>query len=179
MRAYTRVILVPAGTNGDMRMNGMNQIILEGNVVRTPLVKDTPNGNRVCTLPIAVNRSYKGRDGSEINEVGYYDVEAWGEKLSNSIEKCGWKGRGVRVIGRLKQSRWRNNDGKAMSKIFIVAEHLEFKPARRKTDESADSANEALPIASRREDDVDAEIANLQEAASGLRAEQEAGEAVF
>ncbi len=162
-------------------MNGMNQIILEGNVVRAPLVKDTPNGNRVCVMPIAVNRSYKGRDGAEIAEVGYYDVEAWGEKLSNSIEKCGWKGRGVRVVGRLKQNRWRTADGKAMSKVLIVAEHLDFKPVPRKqADGNARDTAGATPLADDGyEEDAAAEIANLQSAAAGLRAEQEAGETVF
>ena len=170
-------------------MNGMNQIILEGNVVRSPLVKDTPHGNRVCMVPIAVNRLYKGRDGSDINEVGYYDIEAWGEKMSSSIEKCCWKGRGVRVIGRLKQNRWKATDGKPMSKIIIIAEHLDFKPVfRKKADGTTEEATaEPEPAPAPDEDynafsDASAEetdIGNLQEAAAGLRAEQEEGETVF
>ncbi|MBQ3945696.1 MAG: HNH endonuclease, partial [Alphaproteobacteria bacterium] len=54
----------------------------------------------------------------------YYDIEAWGEKLANIIEKCGFKGRGVRVVGRLKQNRWKTTDGKSMAKIVVVAEHV-------------------------------------------------------
>jgi single-strand DNA-binding protein len=38
------------------------------------------------------------------------------------------KGRGVRVVGRLKQDRWQDSDGKTRSKVHIVAEHVEFKP---------------------------------------------------
>ena len=164
-------------------MNGMNQIILEGNVVRTPLVKDTPRGNRVCSLPIAVNRSYKGQDGNDIREVGYYDIEAWGEKMSNSIEKCCWKGRGVRVIGRLKQNRWRTADGKQMTKVVVVAEHLDFKPVFHKKPDDEAAADEENSLTAQAadgyEEDADTEIENLQEAAAGLRAEQEAGETVF
>jgi single-strand DNA-binding protein len=44
----------------------------------------------------------------------------------------GKKGRGVRVVGRLKQDRWTGNDGKQHSKIAIVAEHVEFRPEFKK-----------------------------------------------
>ena len=128
-------------------------------------------------------------DGSDINEVGYYDIEAWGEKMSSSIEKCCWKGRGVRVIGRLKQNRWKATDGKPMSKIIIIAEHLDFKPVfRKKADGTTEEATaEPEPAPAPDEDynafsDASAEetdIGNLQEAAAGLRAEQEEGETVF
>jgi single-strand DNA-binding protein len=36
------------------------------------------------------------------------------------------------VVGRLKQSRWNDADGKPRSKITIVAEHVEFRPDFRK-----------------------------------------------
>ena len=38
------------------------------------------------------------------------------------------KGRGVRVVGRLKQDRCADPDGKQYSRVSIVAEHVEFKP---------------------------------------------------
>jgi single-strand DNA-binding protein len=34
------------------------------------------------------------------------------------------------VVGRLKQERWNDEDGKARSKVLIVAEHVEWKPVR-------------------------------------------------
>ena len=46
-------------------------------------------------------------------------------------EVCGEhleKGRGVRVVGRLKQDRWTSPEGQTRSKVSIVAEHVEFKP---------------------------------------------------
>ena len=47
----------------------------------------------------------------------------------------GKKGRGVRVVGRLKQDRWTGTDGKPRSKIAIVAEHVEFRPEFKKDQE--------------------------------------------
>jgi single-strand DNA-binding protein len=42
----------------------------------------------------------------------------------------------VRVVGRLKQDRWEDPEGKTRSKVHIVAEHVEFKP-KFKTEDAA------------------------------------------
>ena len=159
-------------------MNGMNQVILEGNIVRVPVAKDTPHGTRLCNMTIAVNRIYKDKGGNDVDEVGYYDIEAWGEKLASIIEKCGFKGRGVRVVGRLKQNRWKTTDGKSMAKIVVVAEHVDFKPMFRKKNDD-NPAEEAEPIPNDEGIESEEEFENLAEAAAGIRAEQEAGETVF
>lgn len=122
-------------------MNGMNQVILEGNIVRAPDFKDTSFGSKFCVLPIAINRIYKDREGKEVNEVGYYDVEAFGDQLNTAIEKFGFKGRGVRVVGRLRQNRWKGEDGKWNSKVYVVAEHVDFKYMKKKDAEAADQTS--------------------------------------
>ena len=34
----------------------------------------------------------------------------------------------MRVVGRLKQARWQDKDGKTQSKVYVIAEHIEYKP---------------------------------------------------
>lgn len=107
-------------------MNALNSIILEGNIVRPPVLKETPMGTPICTICIACNRAYK--NGSDfVEEVSYFDIEAWGKMGEICAEKAS-TGRGVRVVGRLKQSRWQDEEGKSHSKITVIAEHLEYKP---------------------------------------------------
>lgn len=106
-------------------MNALNQIILEGNVVRTPQQKFTPNGKTVCTLPIAVNYKYKNAEGSVTEEVSYFDVEAFGKLAERCSEWCP-TGREIRVVGRIKQNRWKDEEGKNHSRVHIIAEHIEF-----------------------------------------------------
>jgi single-strand DNA-binding protein len=36
------------------------------------------------------------------------------------------------MVGRLKQDRWTDQEGKGHSKVYIVAEHVEFKPQLKK-----------------------------------------------
>ena len=81
-------------------MNSLNSVLIEGNLVRDPLLRQTPRGTSVCNLSIATNRFYRN-NGEMENEVGFFDVEAWG-KMAESCGKQGRKGRGVRVVGRLK-----------------------------------------------------------------------------
>jgi single-strand DNA-binding protein len=86
----------------------------------------------VCKFPVACNRSWKQDDDLQ-KEVSFFDVTTW----MRLAEVCGEylkKGRGVRVVGRLKQDRWADPDGKARSRILIVAEHVEFRPQLKKQD---------------------------------------------
>ena len=126
-------------------MNNLNSVLLEGNMVRNPLVRSTPKGTSVCNFTIASNRFYK-QDTNLEKEVGFFDVEAWG-KLADACCVQGHKGRGVRVVGRLKQDRWTGNDGKSHAKVAIVAEHVEYRSDFKKSDssEAEGLAAEAAP----------------------------------
>ncbi|PIE97376.1 MAG: single-stranded DNA-binding protein [Treponema sp.] len=127
-------------------MNTLNSIIIEGNMVRDPVLKETPKGTPVCTFSIASNRFYR-QDNSKVQETSYFDVESW-SKLAQACNNIGNKGRGVRVVGRLKQDRWKGTDGKNYSKIKVIAEHIEFKPVFQgksaNTQESAETTGEAI-----------------------------------
>lgn len=106
-------------------MNNLNSIILEGNLTKDPDFKKTPKGTPVCRFTVASNRYYKSENGRE-KEVGYFEVEVW----SRLAETCGEylnKGRGVRVVGRIRQDRWTGTDGTLNSRIRIIGEHVEFQ----------------------------------------------------
>jgi single-strand DNA-binding protein len=107
-------------------MNNLNSILLEGNLVADPELRYTPKGAAVCSFCVACNRFYK-QDEEMQKEVSYFDITAWNRQAEVCNEYL-TKGRGVRVVGRLKQDRWEDPEGKTRSKVHIVAEHVEFKP---------------------------------------------------
>jgi single-strand DNA-binding protein len=111
-------------------MNNLNSILIEGNLVKDPQMRTTSKGTSVCTFSLASNRFFKQDTGFE-KEVSFFDVETWA-KLAEACNNKGKKGRGVRVVGRLKQSRWTDTDGKPRSRVAIVAEHVEFRPEFRR-----------------------------------------------
>lgn len=108
-------------------MNQLNAIILEGNLVKDPDFKENAGktGSNVASFTIGVNRKSKTLSGETIEEVSYFDVEAWGA-MADSIKNFAKKGQGVRVVGRLKQDVWEDN-GVKKSRIKVVAEHVEYK----------------------------------------------------
>ena len=75
-------------------------------------------------MKLASNRYYRLDSGYE-KEVSYFDVETWA-RLAGICSSKGRKGRGMRIIGRLKQNRWNDNEGRSHSRIIIVADHVEF-----------------------------------------------------
>ena len=107
-------------------MNSLNSILVEGNLTRDPELGQTPKGTSVCKFAIASNRFYKLDDEYQ-KEVSFFDVTTWARLAENCGEYLK-KGRGVRIIGRLKQDRWKGIDGKGKSRVYIIADHVEFKP---------------------------------------------------
>jgi single-strand DNA-binding protein len=123
-------------------MNNLNSILIEGNLVRDPLLRSTSKGTSVCTFTLASNRFFRQDSGME-KEVGFFDVETWA-KLAEHCYNQGHKGRGVRVVGRLKQDRWNSTDGRTHSRVAIVAEHVEFRPDfRRESPRNSENAGNA------------------------------------
>lgn len=113
-------------------MNNINQLILEGNLVKDPEHNETQMGSSVCNFSLAVNRTFRDSKGEKVDEVSFFDIETWGDLAEKLKKENVKKGRGVRVVGRLKQGRWKDAEGKSHSKIFVVAEHIELKQQIRK-----------------------------------------------
>ena len=109
-------------------MNNLNSILLEGNLCRDPELRYTPAGSPLCSLVVSSTRTYK-RDGAPVEEVSFVEAVTAGKLATVCAEHLS-KGRGVRLVGRIKQERWEDAAGNARSKVVIVAEHVEFQPRR-------------------------------------------------
>ena len=121
-------------------MNQLNSLILEGNLVKDAVLTEPAPGFKKCNFTMGVNRFYKNRKNEDVNEASFFDVEAYNQ-LAEWCGKKATKGRGVRVVGRLKQDTWKDENGKSASRIYVVAEHIEYKPVK-KTDSVAEDSKE-------------------------------------
>lgn len=105
---------------------GFNKVILMGNLTRDPETRATPSGQSVTNFSLAVNRSWKGADGSQQEAVSYIDCVAWG-KPGEIIAQYLGKGRAVLVSGRLDQRSWEDKEtGGKRSKVEVVVEDFNF-----------------------------------------------------
>lgn len=106
-------------------MNDLNQIMLEGRLVRDPQARRLESGAVVCTFTIASNTGYYDKTSNkQIAMTAYMIIEAW-RNLGEQCAKYLKKGDGVRVAGKIKQSRWIKDNIKN-ERTFISAEHVEF-----------------------------------------------------
>ena len=103
---------------------GFNKVTLMGNLTRDPETRQTPSGQSVTNFSLAVNRTWKGQDGSQQEAVSFIDCVCWG-KAGEIIAQYMQKGRPILVSGRLDQRSW-EQDGNKRSKVEVVVEDFNF-----------------------------------------------------
>lgn len=121
-------------------MRGFSKAIIAGNLTRDPELRSTGSGTSVCSFSVAVNRVYRGTDGSNKEDVSYIDCSAWG-KLGEMIANYAKKGSGVLVSGRLNQRSWEDKNGNKRSSVEIVVEDFNFTGSSKDGGSSSYSSN--------------------------------------
>jgi len=111
-------------------MNNLNSILIEGTLTGDPLCQTVTDETLACTFNI-VSVRYERIKGEFKEEVSCFNIETEG-KLAECVRDRGKKGRGVRVVGRLK-SYAKNAEIMQPYTVVIVAEHVEFWPEFKKT----------------------------------------------
>ena len=104
----------------------VNKVFLMGNLTRDIELKHTPSDQAVATIGLAVNRTFKTRDGETREETTFVDCEAWG-RTAEVMSQYLCKGRPVFIEGRLKLDQWDDREtGKKRSKLKVVIDNFQF-----------------------------------------------------
>src|ERR1019366_2259637 len=107
----------------------LNQVFLMGNLTRDPELRQTPNGQNVCSFSLALNHSYKDNSSGEWKEAtDYVDIVAWGP-LGERVSQYLSKGRRCLVQGRLQSRSW-EQDGQKRNKLEVIASDVTFLDSR-------------------------------------------------
>ena len=115
-------------------MNMLNSVILEGDITKAGNLVQFGDGKHQLEVTIAVKRQFRKRDGSSVTETSEFNIIAYGNE-ADYLEKKGVVGQGIRVVGRLTQEKW-VVDGREQSAVKLIAEHIEYKPVKKKEAES-------------------------------------------
>ena len=100
--------------------DGLNKVMLIGNLGADPEMRYTANGSAVTTFRVAVSRSFGGADGERREETEWFRVVAW-NKLAELLGQHLSKGRRVYVEGRLSTRSWDGQDGQKHYITEVVA----------------------------------------------------------
>lgn len=99
-------------------MQGVNKVILIGNLGADPEIKYLPSGAAVANLRIATTESYKTREGERVKQTEWHSIELW-EGLAKIAEQYLKKGNSVFIEGKLKTETWQDGDGNTRSRTKI------------------------------------------------------------
>ena len=135
----------------------LNQVILMGNLTRDPELRQTPNGQNVCSFSLALNRSYRDAQGEWQEATDYVDVVAWAQ-LGERVNQYLSKGRRCLVQGRLQSRNW-EQEGQKRSKVEVLANDVTFLDGRGSENggdsgETAAPAGKPAPSTKTKKDDV-------------------------
>ena len=111
----------PTLPQGSKAGGGLNQSEILGNITRDPELRQTPNGDAVCSFGVATNFSWKDRSGQDQEKTEFHNIVAWGE-LARALSETVKKGRKVYIAGRLQTRSWETPDGKKKYTTEIVAD---------------------------------------------------------
>jgi single-strand DNA-binding protein len=106
-------------------MANFNKVILLGNLTRDPQLSYLPSQTAVVEFGLAMNRKWKGQDGSMKEDTCFVDCQAFG-KTAETINKYCKKGNPLFVEGRLKFDSWTAQDGTKRSKHRVTVENFQF-----------------------------------------------------
>lgn len=104
--------------------DGLNKVMLIGNLGTDPEMRYTANGSAVTTFRLAVSRSFGG-DGERREETEWFTVVSW-NKLAELLGQHLQKGRKVFVEGRLASRSWDGPDGQKRYRTEVVANQVLF-----------------------------------------------------
>jgi single-strand DNA-binding protein len=105
--------------------DGLNRVMLIGNLGTDPEMRYTANGSAVTTFRMAVSRSFGGADGERREETEWFTVVTW-NKLAELLGQHLQKGRKVYVEGRLATRNWDGPDGQKRYRTEVVANQVLF-----------------------------------------------------
>jgi single-strand DNA-binding protein len=103
----------------------INRIIITGNLVADPTLRNTDSGTPVASATIANNEFYNDGEGERQQVTTFVDVTVWGKPAAN-FSKLAKKGQEVVIEGRLRRNDWESEDGQKHSKHFVRAESWQF-----------------------------------------------------
>lgn len=104
----------------------LNKVQLAGRLTADPEIKRLSSGTAVAELRMAVNKTWKDKNGDKKEDVLYVDVTVW-EKLAELCAQYLKKGSGAYIEGSLKMDQWQDkNTGEKRTKLKVNGDSVQF-----------------------------------------------------
>ena len=128
--------------------NGVNKVILIGNLGQKPEMRYTATNSAVANLSIATTESWKDKESGEMRDKTEWHRVVFFGKTAETIERYLDKGSKIYVEGKLQTRKWQDKDGNDRWTTEIVGSQFNFLDSRssQNNDASMDqSSSSSLP----------------------------------
>jgi single-strand DNA-binding protein len=103
--------------------DGLNRVMLLGNLGADPELRMTQSGQAVLKLRLATTESYLDRNKVRQERTDWHSVVIWG-KRAEALNKILSKGSRVFVEGRIQTSSYDDRDGNKRYRTEVIANNL-------------------------------------------------------
>ncbi|MEZ4286631.1 MAG: single-stranded DNA-binding protein [Polyangiales bacterium] len=118
---------------------GLNKVILIGNLGADPELKYTQGGSAVLRLRLATSESYVNKAGERQQRTEWHTVILWG-KRAEALNNILSKGRSICVEGRIQYRQWEDKEGQKRNSTEINANNVVLLGGRREGGGYSDSS---------------------------------------
>lgn len=104
-------------------MASFNKVILVGNLVADPELKETASGVKVSSFRIAVQRRYTRQGETPVTD--FFDIVCW-RQTAEFVTRFFTKGRPILICGQLQTRSWVDQNNQKRYITEVVADEASF-----------------------------------------------------
>lgn len=105
-------------------MQGVNKVILVGNLGKDPEVRNLESGAKVASFSLATTESYKDRNtGERVDKTEWHNIVLW-RGLADVAERFCKKGSQIYLEGKLQTRNYEGQDGITRYTTEIVGQQM-------------------------------------------------------
>ena len=101
----------------------MNKIVIIGRLTRDPELKTTNAGTSVCNFSVAVDRTYRDKEGNRPTD--FFDISVFGA-TAEFVAKYFKKGSSIAVSGAMESRKFIDKDGNNRIAWSLHADEVNF-----------------------------------------------------
>ena len=106
---------------------------ITGRLTRDAEVRTTSQDKQVVNFSVAVNDSYRNKQGERIEQTTYFDCAYW---ITPNVARLLTKGTLVELIGRVSPSAWVSKDGEPRAGLNFHTSQIKLHGGSKRTETS-------------------------------------------
>ncbi len=126
--------------------NGVNKVILVGNLGADPEVRYFPNGGATTKLRVATSESWKDKETGQKQERTEWHQVCFFNRLAEIAGEYLQKGSKVYVEGSLRTRKWADKNGNDHYTTEVIGKQMQILDSHKASTDGDAMANEDIPF---------------------------------